>query len=63
MEMFGSVPPPPSLSIAIMELAEKCELIYGLQLLRGKILSHKDLEQKIGFYKERPSLVGAALAP
>ena len=35
---------PPPWSIGIIELVEKLKAIYGAQRVRGKILSHRDLE-------------------
>ena len=36
--------PLPSRSIGMMQLAENFKVIYGAQQLKGKILSHKDLD-------------------
>jgi hypothetical protein len=46
--MQGTLPP---WSIGIIELGEILDLIYGLQSLRGKILSRKGLAAGIGFSK------------
>ena len=40
---------PPWWSIGIIEFGEILDLIYGLQSLRGKILSRKELAAGIGF--------------
>ena len=40
--VMRGIPPPPR-SIGMFNLAENCDLIYGAQQLRGKILSRKDL--------------------
>ena len=42
----GVYPPPPRY-IGIMELARKCDLIYGLQQVTGKILMSKNLTGEI----------------
>jgi hypothetical protein len=53
-DQFGRVyllitpPPPYSRSIGIIGLGEIRDLIYELQSLRGKILSHKELQLQIG---------------
>jgi hypothetical protein len=44
--------PLPPWSIGIIELGKILDLIYGLQSLRGKILSRKELAAEIGFFKE-----------
>jgi hypothetical protein len=41
--------PSPPWSIGIADLEEILDLIYGLQSLRGKILSRKELAAEIGF--------------
>jgi len=46
--MYGT---PPPWSIEIIELGKILDLIYGLQSLRGKILSRKELAAEIGFSK------------
>jgi hypothetical protein len=43
---LGRVSPSPRY-IGIMELAPKCDLIYGLQQVTGKILMSKNLEGEI----------------
>jgi hypothetical protein len=40
------IPPSPR-SLAIIELAPKCDFIYGLQQVTGKILMSKNLESQI----------------
>jgi len=40
---YFEVYPPPPRSIGIIDLAGKCDLIYGAQQLAGKILRAKDL--------------------
>ena len=45
---FDNSPPPFWRSIGITDLEEIRDLIYGLQSLRGKILSRKELQPQIG---------------
>src|ERR1039458_9597942 len=45
---FGNSPPPLPRSIGISNLGGIRDLIYGLQSLRGKILSRKELQSEIG---------------
>jgi hypothetical protein len=45
---FSTGPPSPSIS-GIINLAANCEIIYGLQSLTDKILSHKGLSTSLRF--------------
>jgi hypothetical protein len=51
--LIGTYPPPPPRSIGIKNLGDFRDLIYGLQLLRGKILSRKGLGHGFGFRQSR----------
>ena len=44
---FSTPTPPPVGAIGIIDLGEFRDLIYGLQSLRGKILSRKELQSEI----------------
>jgi len=54
--------PPPSWSIGIIKLAKILDLIYGLQSIRGKILSRKELADEIVF-KELCGFLSVPLTP
>ena len=55
--------PPPGWSIGIIEFGEILDLIYGLQSLRGKILSRKEVAAGIRVFKELGSFLSVPLAP
>jgi len=48
--------PPLPRSIGIINFGEIRELIYGLQSLRGKILSRKELQSEIGSWMVHASI-------
>ena len=51
---FSNPHPLPRRSIRIMDLGEFRDLIYGLQSLRGKILSRKELQSEIKISRSAP---------